>query len=72
MLLRDFTRRLGHDALGALGLGEGDDVTNRLPTHHQHDETIQTKGKARVRRRAVTQRAQQEPELGFRLGLVNT
>ena len=72
LLLRDFTRGLGHHALSALGFGEGDHVANRLTTHHQHDETVQTEGEARMGWCAMTQRTQQEPKLGFRLRLIDT
>ena len=37
-------RRFGEQALGALGLGEGDHVANRLRTRHQRDQAVETEG----------------------------
>ena len=60
-------RRLGHEAGGALGLGEGDHVADRLGAGHQRDQPIQPEGQAAVGRRAELQRVEQEAEffLGF-------
>jgi ferredoxin len=54
-------------ALGALGLGEGDHVADRLGLGHQRDEAVQAEGQAAVRRRAVLQRVEQEAELDLRV-----
>src|SRR3954464_2944600 len=58
--------RLREQVLRPLGLGEGDDITQRLGAGHEHDEAVQADGDAAVRRGAVLQRVQQEAEL--RLG----
>ena len=59
-------RRLRQQALGALGLGEGDHVADRLGTGHQRHDAVQAEGQAAVRRRAVLQRVEQEAELELR------
>ena len=67
LLLVHRRRRLGQQALGALGLGEGDHVADRLGAgHHRHDP-VETEGQATVRRRAIAQRIEQEAELGLGL-----
>jgi hypothetical protein len=66
LLLVHRRRRLGQQALGALGLGEGDHVADRLGAGHQRDDAVQAEGQAAVRRRAVLQRVEQEAELGLR------
>ena len=42
-------RGAGQQALGALRLGEGDHVADRLGLGHQRDEAVQAKGQATVR-----------------------
>jgi len=71
LFLVDRVRRAGHQAVGTLGLGEGDDVADRLGTAHQGDETVETEGEATVRRRAIFQRIEQEAELVLTLCLAD-
>ena len=55
--------RLGQQALGALGFGEGDHVADRLGTGHQGDDAVQAKRDAAMRWRAVLQGVQQKAKL---------
>src|SRR3990167_2754414 len=55
LLLVHLVGRPGHQALRALGLGEGDDVADGFGAGHQRDQAIQAEGQAAVRRRAVLQ-----------------
>jgi hypothetical protein len=56
---------VGHQALGGLGLREGNHITDAGGAGHEHDQTIQTKSKAAVRRRAVLESIQQEAEFSL-------
>jgi hypothetical protein len=67
LLLVDAARRVGQQALGALGLGEGDHVADRLGAGHHGDDAVEAEGQAAVRRRAVLERVEQEAELGLLL-----
>src|SRR3990170_426781 len=46
-------RRLGHEAYGLLGLGEGDDVADGLRARQDGREPVQAEGEAAVGWRAV-------------------
>src|SRR5262249_11118424 len=59
-------------AWGALRLGEGDHVTNGIRSAQKHDQAIEAERNPAVRRRAVIQRFEQEPELGMRLFLADS
>src|SRR5256712_14012110 len=59
--------RVREEVLCALRLGEGDDVADRLGAGHHRDDAVQAEGDAAVRRRAVLQRIEQEPEFLPRL-----
>ena len=67
LLLVHRAGRLRQQALRALGLGEGDDVADRLGAGHHGDDAVQTKGQTAVRWRAVLQRVEQEAELLLRV-----
>ena len=67
LLFIDRRWRLGQQALGALGFGEGDDVADGLGTGHHGDDAVQTKGQTAVRWRAVLQRVEQEAKLLLRV-----
>src|SRR6267378_3235922 len=66
LLLVHRRRSMREQVLRALGLGKGDDVADRLAARHHGDDTVQAEGDPAVRRRAVLQRIQQEPELLLR------
>ena len=70
LLVRDRRRRAGHQALRRGGLRERDHVADRLRACHQRRDAIDAERDAAMRRRAETQRIQQEAEL--RLGLFRT
>src|SRR5439155_10660291 len=71
-LLWDHLRgRLGHQALGLLGFGEGDDVADGVGTAEQHDQAIQAESDAAVRRGAVLKGVQQKAEFGLRFVLAD-
>src|SRR5574343_533300 len=55
LLLVDRRRGIGEQALGALGLREGNHVADRFGTGHHGDDAIQAEGKATVRGRTVLQ-----------------
>ena len=72
LLLRDGRRRINHQILPALRLGERDHVTNRFGfTHHGHD-AIQAERDTCVRWCAVLQRVKQKAELGALIFLPDT
>src|SRR5690606_18804548 len=58
---------LRQQALGALGLGEGNHIAYGVSLGHHGDQAVQAKGHAPMRRRAVLQRIEQEAKLGARL-----
>ncbi len=64
LLLIHRAGRVGQQALGALGFGEGDDVADALGAGHHGDDAVQAEGDAAMRRGAVLQRVEQEAELG--------
>src|SRR6267143_2483472 len=67
LLLVHRRRSMREQVLRALGLGKGDDVADRLAARHHGDDAIEAEGDAPVRRRAVLERLQQEPEFLLRL-----
>src|SRR5881409_279877 len=67
LLLVHRRRSMREQILRALGLGKGDDVADRLAAGHHRDDAVQAEGDAAVRRCAVLQRFEQEPELVLRL-----
>lgn len=62
LFIRYQIRRLRHLVDGALRLRERDDVADRLAVEHEHDEAVKPVRNARMRRRAVFERIQQESE----------
>lgn len=66
------TRRFGHQTRGGGRFREGDNITNIVGAGQQHGQTVQTKRQARVRRRTVFQRIQQEAELLALLLFIDT
>ncbi len=67
LLLVHWRGGLGQQALGTLGLGEGDHVADRLGSGHQRDEAVQAEGQTTVWRRAVLQGVEQVAKLGLRV-----
>ena len=59
----DHARCLGQQALGALGLGEGDHVTDGLGTGHHGDEAVQAEGQAAVRGAPYCSASSRKPNL---------
>jgi hypothetical protein len=53
----------GHEVRADLRLGEGDHVADVVRADEVHDEPVEAEGDARVRRRAVRERLEQEAEL---------
>jgi hypothetical protein len=66
LLFVDRAGGLGQQALGTLGLGEGDHIADRLGTGHQRDDAVQPKGQATVGRCTVLQGVEQEAEFELR------
>ena len=71
LLFVDVVWRVGQQALGALGLREGDDVTNRLGSGHHGDDPVKAKGEPAVGRRAVLECVEEEAEFELRLFFTN-
>ena len=71
MLRADVARRPGQQALGAGGLGEGDDLAQRIGAGEQHGQAVEAQRDAAVRRGAVGQGFQQEAELLLGFGLAD-
>src|SRR3972149_7958570 len=67
LLFVDRVRRMGEQALRALGLGKSNHITDRFRPHHHRDNAVEPERNAAVRRRAVLQRLEQKTELGFGL-----
>src|SRR5215469_211806 len=63
----DFGRRVGHEVLGGGGFGEGDDFADRFFAGEKHDDAVDPKGDATVRRRAVGQRIEEKTEAAAEL-----
>ena len=63
MFLIDWAGSFGHEVGAALGLGEGDHVSDIVSTHEQHDESIQAEGNAAVGGGTLTERIEKETEL---------
>ena len=63
----DSRRSFGHGALRALGLGECDDIPDRIGAAQKHDQPIEAEGDSTMWRSAIFQGFQQETELRLRL-----
>lgn len=63
LLFFDRGRSLREQTLGALGLREGDDVTDRIGAGHHRGDAVETEGDAAVRRRTELQGVEEEAEL---------
>ena len=63
----DSRRSFGHGALRALGLGECDDIPDRIGAAQKHDQPIEAEGDSTMWRSAIFQGLQQETELRLRL-----
>src|SRR5260370_11846413 len=63
LLLVHRRRSMREQVLRALRLGKRDHVADRLGAGHHGDDAVQAEGDSTVRRRAVLQRFEQEPEL---------
>ena len=61
-LRRRRRRRLHHQVLGALVQREGDDLADVRLVGQQHDDAVDARGRAAMRRRAVAQRVEQAGE----------
>ena len=71
LLLVHRAGRIGHQALRALGLGEGDHVADGFGAGHQRDQAIQPERQAAMRWRAVLQGVEQEAEFLLRFFLAD-
>ena len=58
----DRGRRSREKAISCGGLGKSYDVSDALPVRHEHDQAVETKGKAAMRRGAVLKSPDQEAE----------
>src|SRR5216683_1228348 len=67
LLLVHRRRSMREQVLRALRLGEGDHLADGFGARHHGDDAIEAEGDASVRRRAVLERLQQEPEFLLRL-----
>ena len=65
LLIGDGRRRIGHQILRLLGLGEGDHVPNGIGSAQQHHEPVQPERDPAVGRRTIVQRVEQESELAL-------
>src|SRR2546426_12618334 len=61
--------RVGHGALGLLRFGEGDHIADGVGPAKKHNQTVQAKRDAAVRRGAVLKGVQQKAEFGLRFVL---
>src|SRR5262245_41510519 len=66
LLLVDRRRSVREQVLGALRLGKGDHIADRVGSDHHRDEAVEAEGDPAVRRRAILQRLQQEAEFLLR------
>ena len=67
LLQAHIRRRLGHQATGLLGFGEGDGVADRLLARQQHHHAIEAEGQAAVGRGPHVEGFHQETELAVGL-----
>src|SRR5260370_15346254 len=65
----DAGRRIGHQILGGGGLSEGDDLADGFFTGEEHDDAVDAERDAAVRRRAVSERVEEEAEAAAKLFL---
>ena len=63
LLFVDRSRSVRQQALGALRLREGDDVTDGVRFAHHRDDAVETEGEAAVRRSTELEGVEQEAEL---------
>src|SRR5262245_55408223 len=61
--VRDLPRGAGHQVRAAGGLGEGDDVADRIRSQEEHGQTVESERDPAVGRRAEGERVQEEAEL---------
>src|SRR5438552_8607933 len=62
LLLVHRRRSMREQVLRALRFGKGDDVADGVRSRHHGDDAVQAEGDSAVRRRAVLQRFEREPE----------
>ena len=67
-LRRDRRRRLHHQILGLLIERKGDDLADVRRVGQQHDDAVDARGRAAMRRRAEAERVQQAAEPRLDLG----
>lgn len=72
LLVGNYIRSFRHLVNSALCLREGNDITNGFAMEHKHYQTVQTKGKAFMRRCAVLECLKQESKFFFCFFLGNS